>query len=225
MSEFKDRFKEALDFANINANKLANMVGITPGTVGHWKNRGTKPSGDLLLKVATALGVSAEWLLTGNGQMKVQTIIPIDNTDSLKDGFVQIPEYAIRFGAGEAAEPTYDEIEDSIPATFRLSFFTSRGINPKNCRRFHVIGDSMEPIIMSNDCITVDCSPIDHIENNQIYALYYEHSLKVKRLIKTFKSLIIHSENPAYPDEELTLEEAEQLIHIIGRVIERSGSI
>ena len=123
------------------------------------------------------------------------------------------------------AEPTYDEIEDSIPATFRLSFFTSRGINPKNCRRFHVIGDSMEPIIMSNDCITVDCSPIDHIENNQIYALYYEHSLKVKRLIKTFKSLIIHSENPAYPDEELTLEEADQLIHIIGRVIERSGSI
>ena len=31
--------------------------------------------------------------------------------------------------------------------------------------------------------------------------------------------------NPIYPDEVLTLEEAEQMIHIVGKVIERSGSV
>ena len=154
-------------------------------------------------------------------------IISLDNADSdkLPAGFVQIPEYKICFGAGEAEEPTYEEIQDCVPAYFRSSFFSDRGINPKNCRRFKVIGDSMIPLINSGDYITVDCTPKDYLENNQIYALVFDHSLRVKRLIKSFKTLTIRSDNPIYPDEVLTLEEAAQMIHIIGKVIERSGSV
>ena len=83
----------------------------------------------------------------------------------------------------------------------------------------------MIPLINSGDYITVDCTPQDYIENNQIYALVFDHSLRVKRLIKSFKTLTIRSDNQIYPDEVLTLEEAAQMIHIIGKVIERSGSV
>ena len=217
-----------MDYAQINGKELSNLTGLTTAAISQYK------TGKILTlnamaaqKIADALGVNVEWLVTGEGNMIKPNIISLDNADSdkLPAGFVQIPEYKICFGAGEAEEPTYEEIQDCVPAYFRSSFFSDRGINPKNCRRFKVIGDSMIPLINSGDYITVDCTPQDYIENNQIYALVFDHSLRVKRLIKSFKTLTIRSDNSIYPDEVLTLEEAAQMIHIIGKVIERSGSV
>lgn len=228
MTELKNRIQSAMDYAKINGKELSVITGLTTAAISQYK------TGKILTlnamaaqKIADALGVNVEWLVTGEGNMIKPNIISLDNADSdkLPAGFVQIPEYKICFGAGEAEEPTYEEIQDCVPAYFRSSFFSDRGINPKNCRRFKVIGDSMIPLINSGDYITVDCTPQDYLENNQIYALVFDHSLRVKRLIKSFKTLTIRSDNPIYPDEVLTLEEAAQMIHIIGKVIERSGSV
>lgn len=228
MTELKNRIQSAMDYAQINGKELSVITGLTTAAISQYK------TGKILTlnamaaqKIADALGVNVEWLVTGEGNMIKPNIISLDNADSdkLPAGFVQIPEYKICFGAGEAEEPTYEEIQDCVPAYFRSSFFSDRGINPKNCKRFKVIGDSMIPLINDGDYITVDCTPKDYIENNQIYALVFDHSLRIKRLIKSFKSLTIRSDNPIYSDEVLTLEEAAQMIHIIGKVIERSGSL
>ena len=217
-----------MDYAQINGKELSILTGLTTAAISQYK------TGKILTlnamaaqKIADALGINVEWLVTGEGNMIKPNIISLDNADSdkLPAGFVQIPEYKICFGAGEAEEPTYEEIQDCVPAYFRSSFFSDRGINPKNCKRFKVIGDSMIPLINDGDYITVDCTPKDYIENNQIYALVFDHSLRIKRLIKSFKTLTIRSDNSIYPDEVLTLEEAAQMIHIIGKVIERSGSV
>lgn len=217
-----------MDYAKINGKELSVITGLTTAAISQYK------TGKILTlnamaaqKIADALGVNVEWLVTGEGNMIKPNIISLDSADSdkLPAGFVQIPEYKICFGAGEAEEPTYEEIQDCVPAYFRSTFFSDRGINPKNCKRFKVIGDSMIPLINDGDYITVDCTPKDYIENNQIYALVFDHSLRIKRLIKSFKSLTIRSDNPIYSDEVLTLEEAAQMIHIIGKVIERSGSV
>ena len=228
MTELKNRIQSAMDYAQINGKELSILTGLTTAAISQYK------TGKILTlnamaaqKIADALGVNVEWLVTGEGNMIKPNIISLDNADSdkLPAGFVQIPEYKICFGAGEAEEPTYEEIQDCVPAYFRSTFFSDRGINPKNCKRFKVIGDSMIPLINDGDYITVDCTPKDYIENNQIYALVFDHSLRIKRLIKSFKSLTIRSDNPIYSDEVLTLEEAAQMIHIIGKVIERSGSV
>lgn len=228
MTELKNRIQSAMDYAQINGKELSVITGLTTAAISQYK------TGKILTlnamaaqKIADALGVNVEWLVTGEGNMIKPNIISLDSADSdkLPAGFVQIPEYKICFGAGEAEEPTYEEIQDCVPAYFRSSFFSDRGINPKNCKRFKVIGDSMIPLINDGDYITVDCTPKDYIENNQIYALVFDHSLRIKRLIKSFKTLTIRSDNSIYPDEVLTLEEAAQLIHIIGKVIERSGSV
>lgn len=228
MTELKNRIQSAMDYAQINGKELSVITGLTTAAISQYK------TGKILTlnamaaqKIADALGVNVEWLVTGEGNMIKPNIISLDSADSdkLPAGFVQIPEYKICFGAGEAEEPTYEEIQDCVPAYFRSSFFSDRGINPKNCKRFKVIGDSMIPLINDGDYITVDCTPKDYIENNQIYALVFDHSLRIKRLIKSFKSLTIRSDNPIYSDEVLTLEEAAQMIHIIGKVIERSGSV
>ncbi len=230
MSEslLKDRIQEAMEFAKKNGKELSDMTGLTTAAISQYKTGKIGTINALAAqKIADALNVNVSWLITGEGQMVKPNIISLDaaDADKLPAGFVQIPEYKISFGAGEASEPTFEEIRDSVPAYFRSTFFSDRGINPKNCRRFKVIGDSMIPLINSGDYITVDCTPRDFIENNQIYALIFDHSLRVKRINKTFKTLTICSDNHIYPDEVLTLEEAEQMIHIVGKVIERSGSV
>ena len=228
MTELKNRIQSAMDYAKINGKELSVITGLTTAAISQYKTGKILTLNALAAqKIADALGVNVEWLVTGEGNMIKPNIISLDNADSdkLPAGFVQIPEYKICFGAGEAEEPTYEEIQDCVPAYFRSTFFSDRGINPKNCKRFKVIGDSMIPLINDGDYITVDCTPKDYIENNQIYALVFDHSLRIKRLIKSFKTLTIRSDNQIYPDEVLTLEEAAQMIHIIGKVIERSGSV
>jgi phage repressor protein C with HTH and peptisase S24 domain len=228
MTELKNRIQSAMDYAKINGKELSVITGLTTAAISQYKTGKILTLNALAAqKIADALGVNVEWLVTGEGNMIKPNIISLDSADSdkLPAGFVQIPEYKICFGAGEAEEPTYEEIQDCVPAYFRSTFFSDRGINPKNCKRFKVIGDSMIPLINDGDYITVDCTPKDYIENNQIYALVFDHSLRIKRLIKSFKTLTIRSDNQIYPDEVLTLEEAAQMIHIIGKVIERSGSV
>lgn len=225
MSEFKDRLAIALSESKMKGNELASAIGVSPGTVSHWR-KGTRqlPKGDALLKMASVLNVSADWLVSGEGEKEAQNIIPLDKSEEVSEGFIQIPEYRVTFGCGDAPEPTYDEIEDTEKATYRLSYFVDRGINPKYCKRFRVIGDSMDPLIRAGDCILVDCANNQQIVDNSIYAIVYDHSLRVKRLIKTFKNLIIRSDNPTYKDEILTPEEANQII-IIGKVVERCGDV
>lgn len=62
-----------------NKAKFAAMVGITPQLVSNWLNRGTF---DAELLFAKCESVSAEWLLSGNGDMVVNENTHIDNTST-----------------------------------------------------------------------------------------------------------------------------------------------
>ena len=112
----------------------------------------------------------------------------------------------------------------TVPALYRRDFFEKLGIKASHCKRVRVSGDSMEPLILDGDCILIDCSKVEKIENGAIYAIAYDHELMVKRLIKEFGRLIIKSVNPAYHDVVLEAEAANR-VYIIGRVIERSGAL
>ncbi len=59
-----------------NKAKFAAMVGIKPQLLSNWLNRNTFDAEQLF---ANCKGVSAEWLLTGNGDMLKNT--QIDNSD------------------------------------------------------------------------------------------------------------------------------------------------
>ena len=117
-----------MEYAKINGKELSVITGLTTAAISQYK------TGKILTlnamaaqKIADALGVNVEWLVTGEGNMIKPNIISLDNADSdkLPAGFVQIPEYKICFGAGEAEEPTYEEIQDCVPAYFRSTFFAS----------------------------------------------------------------------------------------------------
>ena len=143
--------------------------------------------------------------------------------DPLPDGVILVPESRIEFAAGNGREPHYELEEDAEPATYRLSWFQRERINPDRVRRFRVHGDSQEPFLFHRDTVLVNLDERDVIDG-RLYAIRYENDLRIKFLFRRLDgTLILRSQNPAYPDEEVSPEMANEHISIIGRVRDKSG--
>lgn len=66
MENFGDRLRIAIAKKKIKQTELQELLGLKgKQTVSNWVNNYSKPSADDLLKLANALEVSTDWLLTG----------------------------------------------------------------------------------------------------------------------------------------------------------------
>jgi transcriptional regulator with XRE-family HTH domain len=65
-----DRIKALCRAQNTSVTKLELSLGFGNGTIGKWRNSKNAPSADKLQKVADALGVDLEYLLTGDNEKK-----------------------------------------------------------------------------------------------------------------------------------------------------------
>lgn len=225
-TELKDRLAEALEQAGKTKMELARFCGVSHPSVSNWFNGRTKElaSGNAI-KAAIFLGVNVRWLTTGEGDRESNgTVGAVYEEDGTPDGFVEIPEYEVDVGAGDCAEPTYEEATQAKRALYREDWFKSHGVKKENCRRLKVHGDSMTPILYDGDTILVDCTHGQKILPGKIYAFCFSYSVRVKRLFPTLKGgLLVRSENPNELDEEIAPDDMNQFM-LIGRVIERSGS-
>jgi len=63
---FKENLKAELAYQDMMVKELASLSGISKHTLDNYLNvRGYKPSVDTAVKIARALGVSVEYLVTG----------------------------------------------------------------------------------------------------------------------------------------------------------------
>ena len=221
------RIRYALASAEKSQADLAKYVGIKSATCSQWCSDKVKAlKSDNALKVSRFLNVNYDWLVTGRGAPDAEDVRAIvEDEEDPGDAYVQIPEYRIACGAGPGYTPSFEEIEESVPATYRLSYFQSLGIKPSDCKRFVVHGDSMEPTLYSGDRVLVNCADHLSIKNNHVYAINFEDEVRVKRLIRMMNGdLIIKSDNESYEDEIIKRDDETVQFSIIGRVIERAGS-
>lgn len=93
-----ERLFSAMKEKKITQEKLANHLGITQSTVGHWKTRNTTPPMEYLPFICNALEVSWEWLVTGENSGETYTreekylVSKYRNTN--ESGKTKILEYA-----------------------------------------------------------------------------------------------------------------------------------
>lgn len=205
---------------------LCRFTGCKSSTVSMWCSDKVKNlSSENALKVSTLLNINYNWLVTGKGSPDAEDVVSLPDDVLADDPYVQIPEYSVECGAGPGTTPTYSEIESSIPATYRQSYFTSKGISPDDCKRFTVHGDSMQPTLFNGDKILVNTADNVTISNNHVYAINVNDEVKVKRLIRLINGdLVIKSDNKSYPDEIIPHDSDEINFSIIGRVIEKAGN-
>lgn len=60
---FKDRFAQLLQELNMTQYRLEKITGISHSTVGYWKNGKKKPTIDNIIKIATSLDISIDFVL------------------------------------------------------------------------------------------------------------------------------------------------------------------
>ena len=72
---FSERLKKARQNKEISQSELGKIVGVHYTQIGRYEGKGVKPSGDVLTKIANALGVTPDFLINGSNQEQAQASI------------------------------------------------------------------------------------------------------------------------------------------------------
>lgn len=233
------------------AADLARALNQSEQTINNWSYRGNGVSKQGRLLAQKELGISATWIEDGTGPMfsgsnhiqRKSGVPGIDPETALfkhslphdkgnvtiwerpedlepDDDRVWIDRYDYHFSAGSGLIQWEVRQKKALP--FNASFFKAKGVRPKDCKLLVTRGDSMEPYLYDHDIFMVDVSN-SHIVDGERYAIYFEGEPLVKQIFKEVGGAIkLHSYNPRYPDKLVPPEKLE-FVHIVGRVIYRSG--
>lgn len=200
-------------YSNGNKAQFASRLGITPQGLSTWIKRNTF---DAELIFSKCEGVSAKWLLTGEGELianNYQTKIDEKNVahpaQNPQDGIPLIPLSAMA-GAlrGEQTILEYECERYIVPA-----FKGADLLIP-------VKGDSMNPTYLSGDIVACQRIPMNDIffQWNKPYVLDTKQGAIIKRIKPgTDKQHVkIVSDNPNYDPYELTYSEIYAVALVIG---------
>jgi transcriptional regulator with XRE-family HTH domain len=66
---FIENILDLIEKHNITNNKMLTDLQISKNSMNDWKNRGTIPSGDTVLKIAQYFHVTTDYLLTGENPL------------------------------------------------------------------------------------------------------------------------------------------------------------
>lgn len=234
MIEFWKRVKKSLDPEH-NQNWLCREIEVASGTMSSWITHDRIPKADIAVKIAKILGVSVEYLVTGdnedlndiNSSMQGEISKAIDhhavfvtpNNQELslnpKDEVIMLPVLDQKASAGYGATMIDDQLSGyRIPVLRRL---VSR-YNVSALTAVEVRGDSMTGVRMFDGDVVVFAK--GYISSEGIYVLVVNGEVLVKRVeFDAFdRTIKISSENPRYPDVKAVSIDNEN-IEIKGKVV------
>ena len=213
--EINKRFEIIINSVyNGNQSAFAKAVGVTPTVIANVVGaRQGKPSFDVISKICANANISAEWLLTGNGDMlksnKYEPIVevkPIHHPRSVEKKEDTQVVYLYDFEATAGLKTLFDNKRNNIIDTIKIPKL------PKCDGAIHIVGDSMYPLLKSGDIILYkEISPsIENIIYGEVYLLSYDIDgddyVVVKYIRKSEKGepfITLGSENPDYASRDI----------------------
>lgn len=184
----------------ISQKELTVAIGVSSGNFSDWKKKRSKPSSNILKKIAEYFNVSVDYLLTGE-----------EKSPQKPNKGVWIPVLG-EISAGMPIEAVaniidYEEIDEQTASSGE--YF---GLQIK--------GDSMAPRFVTGDVVIVRKQP--DIETGQIaIVLVNGENATVKKINKTAKGIMLIPSNPQYEAVFYSNEDIISLpVTVIGRVVE-----
>ncbi|MDD7459653.1 MAG: helix-turn-helix transcriptional regulator [Treponema sp.] len=90
MNTFRENLRDELDFQGLTVKELSARTGIIKGSLDNYLGvRASIPPADVAVKIARALNVSVEYLVTGERQ---KTAAHIEKNYNITDEFNEIPD-------------------------------------------------------------------------------------------------------------------------------------
>lgn len=212
--EIHDRMKMARESLGMNIAQMAERLGMSfPGYRDN--ENGKRVPKSTVLETFVRMGISAKWLLTGEGEMHDDQAG--SKASELEEEFALVPGYNIQVSAGHGAFPDAFETPTRKLA-FRHKWLRFRGLHVKDLVLVFAKGDSMEPTISDNNTLMVDTSQRD-LQDGNIYVIRTDGHLIVKRVQQLLnRNVLFISDNKSYEKMEITQEELASL-DIIGKVV------
>ena len=230
MIDFWKRVKKNLD-PEKNQNWLCNEIAVSSGTMSSWITHDRLPKADLAVRIAKALGVTVEYLVTGDDEefsQNQETVSQAVHQHAIyrtprnqeiplnpEDDVLMLPVLDQKVSAGYGAMLIDDQLSGNhIPVLRRLV----SSYNISSLKAVEVRGDSMTGVRMFDGDIVVFAA--GYISSEGIYVLSVNGDVLVKRVeFDSFdKTIKVSSENPRYPDIK-TVSIDDDNVEIKGKVV------
>ncbi len=227
-----ERLRSVRSIKGLSQADAATKYGLTLTSYKKYEAGTVEPGASALTNIAQA-GINPYWLLTGKGDMWIESldireqvpgykpifhkheITQLEESTALSDDFVLIPMYRME-SSGENGSAMYEEVEAGQLA-FRKDWIKSKGLQKEKLATLKARGDSMETTLHDGDLLLID-TRIENIIDDSIYIIQNEQHLVVKRLQQSLDgSVSIISDNQRYKEQNLNPEQAKSL-KIAGRV-------
>ena len=195
-----------------NRQEAADIAGVTPEHLASYIRGSAKPPFELLNRLASAKGVSLDWLATGVGSEFVEADVP--------DDFVAIavqPEGDTRLGDAEGDAPG--------DLLFRREWLSSLTQTPDAHLRIVINrGNANEPMIRDGDQLLVDTQD-KRIADDALY-VFVSDGRYLARFIEKLAtgSVALKSRNPDFRVQTLSPEDVGKL-QVLGRVLWHGGKM
>lgn len=98
-------FAELLEKKGLKAADVTRATGIKSPVFSEWKKGKSKPNTDKMIKIANFLGVSVEYLTTGEEKEGGETYYLNDETTKIAQDIFENKELRLLFDAAKDAEP------------------------------------------------------------------------------------------------------------------------
>ena len=197
------RLKEARKYLGLSMRAFAEPLGMSGQAVNHWE-RLEAPIDRMVAEAIEKLhGISADWLLTGEGK----TFVGVKTDDDV-GGSVSIPLLSLRHAGQD-----FDSV-DSL--SFQEAWLKGRiGVDLEHLFLTKMDGDSMAPTLSPGDLVMVDRSAAAKGFMDGLWVFNFRDVVHVKRLQQTSTGgFQAKGDNGAY--KAITLKELPQLI---GKVV------
>lgn len=190
---------------------LAPKIGQKYETLLAWLKLRNPPRLSAIMDLVSILG------LADMNEIMTQ-IITGRSADS---DIVNVKVYDVWLAAGDGQLNDRAEVIDTMPFSLQdLQRIASHGDSSK-LAIFEARGDSMTPNIHDQDRVMIDLTRDNHQDG--IYAFVLFDEARIKRFNFSTKGVKIISDNPDYGEPDLLSFEETNNLHILGRVVWRTG--
>ncbi len=218
------RIKQLMTQRGVNGRKFAREIGIDTSNLSKYINGRIAISEALINRIVVSLGVSKQWLTTGEGEMFTTA-----------SGVITSPVSGVMLSSNRRGVPVYD-VDVTAGNMPRSMMFTDDLITgwvdlpdlvDEHSKIVRVSGNSMAPTINSGDWIAVrEITNQDIIAWGEIYVVQLDDFRMVKYLRRheNREMVILRSENKDYDDIEVRRESIRELmivkniIHFVSRM-------
>lgn len=213
------RMKAAREALGYTQSDISTLCGSKLRSWQEYEKGGRSPGSQVIAGLVN-IGVNANWLLNGAGEMLVKPDHGASETTgpyvATSDDYAYVQKLVdVHVSAGDGATATDgDGIEE---LAFKRKWLAMEGLSAKNLRVVACRGDSMAPTIPEDSTLLVDISQNNFVREG-IYVIRLDGHLFAKRLQRgQGGAILVISDNTMY--SPIPVLPGQKDLQIIGKVV------